>query len=83
MASGEYNFYSYVHDTNNWIDPLGLEAIANKVAGDAREAIAKTWLENKFANAEILSERYIQDIKPQIRNLTFQRPSCVYTSSHY
>nr|WP_277266111.1 trypsin-like peptidase domain-containing protein [Prevotella corporis] len=22
-------------------------------------------------------------IKPQIRNLTFQRPSCVYTSSHY
>ena len=20
---------------------------------------------------------------PQIRNLTFQRPSCVYTSSHY
>ena len=22
-------------------------------------------------------------VKPQIRNLTFQRPSCVYTSSHY
>ena len=22
-------------------------------------------------------------LKPQIRNLTFQRPSCVYTSSHY
>ena len=23
------------------------------------------------------------DDDPQIRNLTFQRPSCVYTSSHY
>ena len=32
LASDEYNFYSYVHDTNNWIDPFGLEAIANKVA---------------------------------------------------
>ena len=71
LASGEYNFYSYVHDTNNWIDPLGLEAIANKVAGDAREAIAKTWLENKFPNAKILSERYIRDIKGKSVKDTF------------
>nr|WP_311456549.1 hypothetical protein [uncultured Prevotella sp.] len=26
MASGEYNFYSYVHDTNNWIDPIGIRS---------------------------------------------------------
>ena len=71
LASGEYNFYSYVHDTNNWIDPLGLEAIANKVAGDAREAIARTWLESKFPNAEILSERYIRDIKGKSVRDTF------------
>ena len=25
----------------------------------------------------------VRNNKPQIRNLTFQRPSCVYTSSHY
>ena len=27
--------------------------------------------------------RLFDFIYPQIRNLTFQRPSCVYTSSHY
>jgi RHS repeat-associated protein len=56
------NLYAYVKDSNTWIDVFGLDAIPNKVAGDAREAIAKTWLQNKFPNAEILSERYIRDI---------------------
>ena len=32
---------------------------------------------------EIESQTDYLFIYPQIRNLTFQRPSCVYTSSHY
>ena len=43
------NLYAYVHDTNGWIDPLGLDMIPNKVAGNAREELA-----------EILSEENIQ-----------------------
>ena len=30
-----------------------------------------------------LKKYYTLLCNPQIRNLTFQRPSCVYTSSHY
>ncbi|MFK8280617.1 RHS repeat domain-containing protein [Capnocytophaga canimorsus] len=57
------NIYAYVFDSNTEVDVFGLEIIPNKVAGNAREAIAKTWLKNKFPNAEILKERYIRDIK--------------------
>ena len=63
LAGGNPTLYGYVFDSNTEIDLFGLDAIPNKVAGNAREAIARTWLENKFPNAEILSERYIRDIK--------------------
>lgn len=43
-----------------WI-PGGVELIPNKVAGNAREALAKRWLQKKYPNAQILSERYIRD----------------------
>ncbi|MGF7110150.1 RHS repeat-associated core domain-containing protein [Treponema pedis] len=62
LTGNNPTLYGYGFDSNTQIDPLELGAIPNKVAGNAREAIARTWLENKFPNAEILSERYIRDI---------------------
>ncbi|WP_368669182.1 hypothetical protein [Gilliamella sp. Lep-s35] len=50
-----------MHDSNVWVDPFGLDVIANKASGNAREAIAKKYLQNKYPNATILSERYIRD----------------------
>jgi len=38
-----------------------LNAIPNKIAGDAREEIARKYLEKQNPNATILSERYIRD----------------------
>ena len=61
LAAGLSNLYAYVHDVNAWVDPWGLELIPNKVAGNAREALAKRWLQKKYPNAQILSERYIRD----------------------
>ena len=55
------NLYAYAHDVNAWVDPWGLELIPNKVAGNAREALAKKWLQKKYPNALILSELYIRD----------------------
>lgn len=48
-------------DTNLWVDVFGLEIIPNKAAGLERETIAKAWLQDKFPNAEVLSERYLKD----------------------
>ena len=61
LEAGLTNLYAYVHDVNAWVDPWGLELIPNKVAGNAREALAKRWLQKKYPNAQILSERYIRD----------------------
>lgn len=35
LESGEPNFYAYVHDTNTWIDPLGLNGGSTSFIGDA------------------------------------------------
>ena len=45
LEAGLTNLYAYVHDVNAWVDPWGLELIPNKVAGNAREALAKKWLQ--------------------------------------
>ncbi|WP_455749961.1 RHS repeat domain-containing protein [Porphyromonas gulae] len=74
LAGNNPTIYGYVFDSNTEIDPFGLDAIPNKVAGNAREAIARTWLENKFPNAEILSERYIRDINGKsVRDISGSR----------
>ena len=54
--------YGYVKDVNLWIDIFGFEIIPNKAAGLERETIAKAWLQDKYPNAEILSERYLRDV---------------------
>ncbi len=59
--SGGRNFYSYVHDTNRWIDIWGLEAIKNKVDGCERERIARDRLRQEHPNAIILGERDLRD----------------------
>ena len=48
LEVGLINLYAYVHDVNAWVDPWGLELIPNKVAGNAREALAKRWLQKKI-----------------------------------
>jgi RHS repeat-associated protein len=53
--------YGYVYDSNSQIDPFGLDLIPNKAAGMQREELAKEWLQKKYPNAEIYSERYIRD----------------------
>jgi uncharacterized protein RhaS with RHS repeats len=35
LASGEPNFYAYVHDTNSWVDVLGLQGGQTSFIGDA------------------------------------------------
>ena len=50
-----------MRDSNIQIDSFGLDAIPNKVAGNAREAIALEHLKKQHPNATILRERYIRD----------------------
>lgn len=61
LEAGLTNLYAYVHDTNGWIDPLGLDMIPNKVAGNAREELAEIFIRRKPPKATILKERYIRD----------------------
>jgi len=60
--NGGFALYGYVKDVNSWIDSFGLAPIKNKVDGNAREVIARDWLQQRHPNAEILSERYLRDI---------------------
>ena len=46
LVSGQSNFHAYVHDTNTWIDPLGL-ASYNKNIKDLREGPNGTVVEVK------------------------------------
>ena len=61
LEAGLTNLYAYVDDTNGWIDPLGLDMIPNKVAGNAREKLAEFFIRRKYSKATILKERYIRD----------------------
>ena len=61
LEAGLTNLYAYVHDTNGWIDPLGLDMIPNKVAGNAREELAEIFIRRKHPKATISKERYIRD----------------------
>ncbi|MBF1618154.1 MAG: RHS repeat-associated core domain-containing protein [Prevotella sp.] len=61
LTGGNPTLYGYVRDSNIQIDSFGLDAIPNKVAGNAREAIALEHLKKQHPNATILRERYIRD----------------------
>lgn len=61
LETGPTNLYAYVHDTNGWIDPLGLDMIPNKVARNAREELAEIYIRRKHPKTTILKERYICD----------------------
>ncbi|OCG65149.1 hypothetical protein A9G48_00695 [Gilliamella sp. wkB18] len=74
LAGNNPNFYAYTFDSNTQVDPFGLDVIANKASGNAREAIAKKYLQNKYPNATILSERYIRDANGKsVRDITNSR----------
>jgi RHS repeat-associated protein len=68
LASGEFGFYNYVHDTNAWIDELGLASNAYKAAWT--KARKKYWSDELEANPGRFSERNKQRIRdgnsPQI-----------------
>ena len=61
LTGGNPTLYGYVRDSNIQIDSFGLDAIPNKVVGNAREAIALEHLKKQHPNATILRERYIRD----------------------
>ncbi|MCD0476268.1 DUF6531 domain-containing protein [Flavobacterium sp. EDS] len=69
LASGEFGFYNYVHDTNGWIDELGLASNAYKAAWT--KARKKYWSDELEANPGRFSERNKQRIRegnsPQIK----------------
>ena len=60
LAGNNPTLYGYVSDVNLWLDLFGLVIIPNKAAGLKREEVARAWLQAKFPNATILSERYIR-----------------------
>ncbi len=59
------NLYAYVHDVNAWVDPWGLELIPNKVAGNAREALAKKWLQKNT----LMLRYFLSDISETLLGL--------------
>lgn len=61
LEAGLTNLYAYIHDTNVWIDPLGLYMIPNKVAENAREELAEIFIRRKHPKLTMLKERYIRD----------------------
>ena len=61
LAGNNPTLYGYVNDINLCLDLFGLVITPNKAAGLKREAIARAWLQEKYPNATIFSERYIRD----------------------
>ena len=65
LEAGLSNLYAYVHDVNAWVDPWGLELIPNKVAGNAREALAKKWLQKNT----LMLRYFLSDISETLLGL--------------
>ena len=65
LEAGLSNLYAYVHDVNAWVDPWGVELIPNKVAGNAREALAKRWLQKNT----LMLRYFLSDISETLLGL--------------
>ncbi|EAS1759918.1 type IV secretion protein Rhs, partial [Salmonella enterica] len=63
------NTYAYAPNPLGWIDPLGLDCIPNKVAGDNREAKLLKRLQSIFGKGNVLSQRHLRNAQGKMVGL--------------
>ncbi|MFV0344939.1 MAG: RHS repeat-associated core domain-containing protein [Bacteroidales bacterium] len=60
LASGEFNLYSYVGDSNTWIDPFGLEKKYNKAENNKDvKKISDSLLKEKGLDAHEIKKEFL------------------------